>query len=77
MKILMYSRLIRQILTTLKAVFSGTTQARKGCSGVCDLQDGAEVFYPHDARPEVFFIFAEQFPKNNSLLILSFLHFYS
>lgn len=46
MKILMYSRLIRQILTALKTVFSGTTQAREGCSGVYDLQDGAEVFSP-------------------------------
>lgn len=41
----------------LKTVFGGSTQVRRSCSGVYDLQDGAEVFSPHDARPEASFIF--------------------
>lgn len=41
----------------------------RGCSEVHDSQHGAGAFSPHDTRPEVFFIVAEQFPKDNSLLI--------
>lgn len=37
----------------------------RGCSGVHDSQHGVGVFSSHDTRPEIFFIVAEQFPKDN------------
>lgn len=45
------------------------------CGGVRFAGRGRSLL-PQDARPEVFFISAERIPKNNSLLILSFLQFF-
>lgn len=67
MKILMESRVLQQILAASKTVFSGISEV---VQGLHDSQHGAEVFSLHDIRPEVFFVFAEQFPKDNVLLIL-------
>lgn len=65
----MCSSLIRHVLISLKSVFEGFQQG-KAVQGNTVCRMGQKFSPLYDARPEAFFIFAEQFPKDNSLLIL-------